>query len=109
LTPFLYLQMAAWVDYVKPVTIDGRHLHLLRSNRYYRPDIARMVDLLKFPWDPDVMVLGIYVTDDGVPVSATFKLDVSVTDMSGEHPIHARTDFAFSKVGEELKITVPKR
>jgi len=109
LTPFLYLNMAAWLDDVGPVTVKGRRLELLRSNRYYRPDIARMLDLAKFPWEPDTMVLDVYVTGDGVPVSATFKLDVSVDDSMGSHRIHARTDFTFSKVGAKLSIAVPKR
>ncbi len=108
LTPFLYLQMSAWLDYVKKVTVGGRHLHLLRSNRYYQPDIARMIDLLKFPWDPDSMTLDLYVTDDGVPASAAFSVAVDVTDSGRVHPIRARTDFAFSKVGDKLKIVVPR-
>jgi hypothetical protein len=101
--------MPAWLDYVKPVTVGGRHLHLLRSNRYYQPDIARMIDLLKFQWDPDSMALDLYVTDDGVPVSANFAVAVDVTDSGAVHPIRGRADFAFSKVGDKLKIVVPKR
>jgi hypothetical protein len=109
LTPFMYLEMAAWVDYVKPVTVGGRHLHLLRSNRFYRPDIARMLDFQKFLVEPDSMALDVYVSDEGVPVSASFTADVDLRDSSGDHAFHGRTDFAFSKVGQQLKITVPKR
>ncbi len=105
LTPFMYLEMPAWLDYVKPVTVAGRPLHLLRSNTFYRPDIARMLDFQKFLVEPDRMVLDIYVSDDGVPVSAVFSADVDVQD----HAFHGRTEFAFSKVGQKLKILVPKR
>ena len=70
--------MAAWLDYVGPVTVNGRHLQLLRSNKYYRPDIARMLDFAKFLVVPDKMVLDVYVTDAGVPVSAVFTADVDV-------------------------------
>ena len=109
LTPFLYLEMAAWVDYLKPVTVNGRHLHVLRSNKFYRPDIARMLDFKKFLVVPDKMVLDVYVTDDGVPVSAVFTADVNVRDVTGHHAFHGRTSFTFSKFGAKLTIHVPKR
>jgi hypothetical protein len=109
LTPFLYLEMAAWLDYVKPVTVNGRHLHLLRSNKYYRPDIARMLDFSKFLVVPDKMVLDVYVTDDGVPVSAVFTADVVVGHGTNRQDFHGRTAFTFTKFGAKLKITVPKR
>ena len=109
LTPFLYLEMAAWLDYVKPVTVNGRHLHLLRSNKYYRPDIARMLDFSKFLVVPDKMVLDVYVTDEGVPVSAVFTADVDVGYGAGRQIFHGRTSFTFTKFGSKLKITVPKR
>jgi hypothetical protein len=109
LTPFLYLDLPGWIDYVKPVAVSGRHLHLLRSNRFYRPDIARMLDFQKFLIVPDKMVLDLYVTDDGVPVSATFTADVNFRDTSGRHAFHGRTSFTFSKFGAKLVIRVPKR
>jgi hypothetical protein len=109
LTPFLYLTMAAWVDYVRPVTVNGRRLHLLRSNAFYRPDIARMLDFSKFLVEPDTMVLDVYVTDAGIPVSAEFTADVEIHDSTGNHVFHGRSDFAFSKVGAKLTIHVPSR
>jgi hypothetical protein len=109
LTPFLYFDLPGWIDYVKPVTANGRHLHLLRSNKFYRPDIARMLDFQKFLIVPDKMVLDLYVTDNGVPVSATFTADVSFRDTTGRHAFHGRTSFTFSKFGSKLVIRVPKR
>ena len=109
LTPFLYLEMAAWLDYVKPVTVNGRHLHLLRSNKYYRPDIARMLDFSKFLVVPDKMVLDVYVTDEGVPVSAVFTAAVVVGHGSNRQDFHGRTSFTFTKFGAKLPIRVPKR
>ncbi len=109
LTPFLCIQMPAWLDYVKPVTVDGRHLHLLRSNRFYRPDIPRMGLLVRFPYEPDRMTLDLYVTDAGVPVSATFVVDLTGTDSAGRHTFHDRVDYTFSKVGGKFRIVVPKR
>ena len=109
LTPFMYLEMAAWVDYVKPVTIGGRHLHLLRSNKYYRPDIARMLDFSKFLVVPDKMVLDLYVTDEGVPVSGVFTADVVVGYGRNRQDFHGKTSFTFTKFGAKLPIVVPKR
>ncbi len=109
LTPFLYVNMAAWVDYVRPVIVTGRRLHLLRSNAFYRPDIARMLDFSKFLVEPDTMVLDLYVTDAGVPVSAVFTADVELRDSTGNHVFHGRSDFAFSKVGAKLTIRIPSR
>lgn len=108
LTPFLYLEMAAWMDYVKPVTVGGRHLHLLRSNKFYRPDIARLLDLGKFVVVPDKMNLDVLVTDAGVPVSAVFTADVTVGN-ARQQRFHGKTTFAFSKFGDKLRISVPKR
>jgi hypothetical protein len=109
LTPFLCIQMPAWLDYVKSVTVNGRHLHLLRSNRFYRPDIPRMALIRQFPYEPDKMTLDLLVTDAGVPVSATFAVDLTGTDSAGQHTFHARADYTFSKVGAKLRIVVPKR
>lgn len=108
LTPFLYLGLEAWIDYVKPVTVGGRHLHLLRTNSFYRPDIARMLDLGKFPVVPDKMNLDVLVTDAGVPVSAVFTADVTVGNATQQR-FHGKTTFAFSKFGDKLRISVPKR
>jgi hypothetical protein len=109
MTPFLYLDLAAEIDYVKPVTVGGRHLHLLRTNKYYRPDIARLLDLARFNVVPDQMTLDLYVTDAGVPVKATFSVTVSGSDQIGRrHNFRAQTDFTFSSVGAKLAIRVPK-
>ena len=108
LTPFLYIGLAAWIDYVKPVTVGGRHLHLLRTNSFYRPDIARMLDLGKFRVVPDKMNLDVLVTDAGVPVSAVFTADVTVGNATQQR-FHGKTTFAFSKFGDKLRISVPKR
>jgi hypothetical protein len=109
LTPFMYIHMPAWIDYVRPVTVDGRHLHLLRTNGFYRPDIARLLDFQRFPVVPDEMTLDLYVTDEGVPVSAAFTADAIFGDSTRQRVFHGRSDFVFSKVGAKLKITVPKR
>ena len=107
-SPFLDLRFAAWLDYVKPVTVDGRHLHLLRSNTFYRPDVARMLGLIAFKVEPDTMVLELYVTDEGVPVSATFTVavDVAYTDM--QQIFHGHANFSFARFGQPFKIVVPK-
>lgn len=109
LTPFMYLQLPGWIDYVKPVTVKGRHLHLLRTNSFYRPDIARLLDLSKFDATPDTMTLDVLVTDDGTPVSATFTEHFVGDDQFGKsHVFNGRTDFTFSKVGAKLPIAVPR-
>jgi hypothetical protein len=110
LTPFLYIDLPGVIDYVKPVSVAGRRLHLLRTNKYYRPDIARMIDTARFNVEPDRMTLDVYVTDDGVPVKAVFTVYVSGSDQIGKHHVfHAQTDFAFAKFGAKLPIRVPKR
>ena len=109
MTPFLYLDLAAEIDYIKPVTVNGRHLHLLRTNKYYRPDIARLLDLARFNVVPNQMALDLWVTDDGVPVKATFTVAVNGSDQIGRrHTFRAQTDFTFSKFGAKLAIRVPK-
>ena len=109
-TPFLYLDLPGWIDYVKPVTVTGRHLHLLRTNKFYRPDIARLLDLARFNVVPNTMALDVYVTDKGVPVKADLNVYVTGSDQIGRrHTFRARTDFTFSKFGAKLVIRVPKR
>lgn len=109
LTPFMYLQLPGWIDYVGPVSVKGRHLHLLRTNSFYRPDIARLLDLSKFEGIPDSMTLDVLVTTDGIPVSATFTEHLVGNDQFGKsHVFNGRADFVFSKVGAELTIAVPR-
>ena len=79
-----------------------------RTNSFYRPDIARMLDLGKFRVVPDKMDLDILVTDAGVPVSAVFTADVTVGNATQQR-FHGKTTFAFSKFGDKLRISVPKR
>lgn len=109
-TPFMDLQLAAWLDYVKPVSIGGRHLHLLRSNAFYRPDYARLLGLPKFPFEPNRAELDLYVSDDGVPVSAEFTL---FAHGRGATPgttvnLNSTTSFTFARFGATFKIRVPK-
>jgi len=110
LAPFMYIDLAGAIDYVKPVTIDGRHLHLLRTNRFFRPDIARLLDMGQFAGVPDSMGLDLYVTDDGLPVSGVFTMDVRYHDQfGGAHHLAGRSTYAFTDFGGPLKVVVPKR
>jgi hypothetical protein len=110
LVPFMYIDLAGAIDYVKPVTMNGRHLHLLRTNRFYRPDIARLLDMGEFAGVPDSMGLDLYVTDDGLPVSAVFTMDVRYHDQfGGAHHLAGRSTYAFTDFGSPLKVVVPKR
>jgi hypothetical protein len=110
LTPFLYIDPIGALDYVGPLTVDGRHLYLLRSNAFYRPDIARLIDTARFDVDPDTMRMDILVTAEGIPVKATFSVVVRGNDQIGkQHTFRARTDFAFVKVGAKLTVRIPKR
>ncbi len=110
LVPFMYIDLAAAIDYVKPVTMNGRHLHLLRTNRFYRPDIARLLDMGQFAGVPDSMGLDLYVTDDGLPVSGVFTMDVRAHDQfGGPHRLTGRSTYAFTDFGGPLKVVVPKR
>ena len=68
-----------------------------------------MLDFSKFLVVPDKMVLDVYVTDAGVPVSAVFTADVDVGYGAGRQIFHGRTSFGFTKFGLKLKITVPAR
>lgn len=110
LAPFLYLDVPGMFDYVKPVTVGGRHLHLLRSNKFYRPDIARMLDLRRFAGVPDDQSVDVYVTSDGVPVSAVYTLGLVAYDQYNKrHTFTGRTAFTFKNVGDKLAIRIPKR
>jgi hypothetical protein len=109
-TPFLYLQLEGWIDYLKPVSVGGRQLHLLRTNTFYRPDLSRMLQVRRFDGVPDTMTLDVRVTEAGVPVSATFTEHVVAYDNAGKrHVFDGRTDFAFTKFGAKLTVTIPRR
>lgn len=109
-TPFMDLNLAAWVDYVKPVIRGGKHLHLLRSNTFYRPDTARLLGLPRFPFEPNKMGLDLYVTDDGVPVSAEFTLSAHGRGVKPgtKVTLTSTASFTFSKFGAEFTIRVPR-
>lgn len=109
-TPFLYLQLEGWIDYVRPVTVGGRRLHLLRTNRFYRPDIARLLQVRRFDGVPDTMTLDVYVTEAGVPVSAIFTEHLVGTDQVGKrHVFDGRSEFEFARFGARLAVRIPSR
>ncbi|MGZ8527756.1 MAG: hypothetical protein ACXWWR_03095 [Candidatus Limnocylindrales bacterium] len=108
--PFMDLQLAAWLDYVKPVSVGGKPLHLLHSNDFYRPDTARLLGLPRFPFEPNEMGLDLYVTDDGLPVSAEFTLKAHGrgTQPGTTVDLTSTASFTFSKFGAKFAIRVPK-
>jgi hypothetical protein len=105
IAPFLYLRTED-IDYVRPVTVDGRALFLLRSTDSYMPDKARMLGLAGMNVGADREWLEVYVTASGTPVRAIYHVDAG-TGVSGKPLLVGRSIFSFNRVGASFTIVRP--
>jgi hypothetical protein len=105
IAPFLYLRTED-IDYVKPVTINGRALFLLRSTDSYMPDKARMLGLAGMNVGANREWLEVYVTASGAPVRAIYHVEAGA-GVSGKPLLVGRSIFTFSRVAASFRIARP--
>jgi len=107
--PFMALDDHRELAYVGPVVEGGRTLHKLVGTAAYRPSVARMFALawFEFPFTAVDEHFELFVTDQGVPVRATFSSTV-VADPAHKIPGFSGTvTFTFKAFGQGPKISSP--
>ncbi len=102
--PFLDVKAIRSLDYAGTADRDGTTYQVLRSNSSYDPDDAKLLGVPSVSGASAERQLEILVTEDGVPVAATF----TYTAGSGTSKTTGTTTFTFSAVGTKNAIAAPK-
>jgi hypothetical protein len=92
---------------IKQETKDGREMNHLQSTRFYSPSYSRMAlkDLSVLVIGPDVEILDLWTTLDGVPISATFSGTKTTGD--GTKLVDIQVSYTFDNVGVVRTIDIP--
>ncbi len=105
--PFMGLAGKRELEYGARLVEDGAIVHRLLSTKAYAPSVARMLDLGSFGMHPDTRTLELIVTDDGVPLRATFACVVNGDLADGTPHFEGTAEYAFSAFGEPVVIATP--
>jgi hypothetical protein len=86
---------------------NGQVLNHLQTTRWWAPDPSRLAlaDLTSLSLAPDVNILDLWATADGVPVSATFSGTNSASD--GTKLVDIEVSYTFDQVGVPVSIGTP--
>jgi len=108
-SPFMGLDDQRELAYGGSFVEKGITLHRLVSTEAYRPSVARMLALARFdlPFLAVDVHLELIVTDEGVPVRATFSCKVAPDPEKGIIGFSGSAKFSYSKFGQGPKITAP--
>jgi len=106
--PFLGIDDHGEIAYGGPFVEDGKTLHRLTSTAVYRPAIARMlnIDVRELPSATETLEL--IVSDEGVPIRATFSGDFEGDPITITPPFKGSATYRFSKFGETVTIRAPR-
>ena len=87
---------------------NGQMLNHLQTTKWWAPDPSRLAlaDLTRLSLAPDVNVLDLWATADGVPVSATFSGTNSASD--GTKLVDIEVSYTFDQVGMPISIGTPE-
>jgi hypothetical protein len=85
----------------------GATLHRLVTTDFYAPSVERMLDVSLLPLRPDSRALELIVTDEGVPVRATFTCLLEGSLVDGIPRFEGTAEYEFSRFGEPVVIQTP--
>ena len=105
--PFMGLAGRRELEYDDAVVEDGATLHRLVTTKFYAPNVRRMLDLSSFEFSADVVALELLVSDDGVPVRATFTCIVEGSVADKIPHFEGIAEYDFSAVAEPVTIQTP--
>jgi hypothetical protein len=106
--PFMGLSGRRELVYDGKLVEDGATHHRLVSTEFYAPSVARMLDLGAFHESrPQTRTLELIVTDEGVPLRATFSLLVEGSAVDGLAPIEGHAEYTFTDVGVPIVVATP--
>ncbi len=86
---------------------EGKTSNHIQSTALWIPDLSRvaMTDLSVLPIKPNQLLLDLWVTDLGIPISAT--ISATNTDASGTKLLDVEISYTFSDVGTPTTISAP--
>lgn len=105
--PFMGLAGRRELVYEASFVEDGETLHRLVTTEFYAPSVERMLDVTLLPLRPDTRALELIVTDEGVPVRATFTCLLEGSLVDGITRFEGTAEYEFSRFGEPVVIQTP--
>jgi hypothetical protein len=108
IAPVFGITKPEMVQLIDQETKNGQILNHLQTTRWWDPDPSRLAltDLTRLSLAPDVNVLDLWATTDGVPVSATFSGTNSASD--GTKLVDIEVSYTFDQVGMPISIGTPE-
>ncbi|HEX7612759.1 MAG TPA: hypothetical protein VF371_08280 [Candidatus Limnocylindrales bacterium] len=107
IVPVFGITKPEMIQLIGQETKNGRLLNHLQTTKWWAPDPSRLAlaDITKLSLAPDVNVLDLWATDDGLPVSATFSGTNSASD--GTKLVDIEVSYTFDQVGVPISIGTP--
>ena len=105
--PFMGLDGRRELVYDASLVDGGETLHRLVTTDFYAPSVERMLDVSLLPLRPDSRALELIVTDEGVPVRATFTCLLEGSLVDGIPRFEGTAEYEFSRFGEPVVIQTP--
>ena len=108
IAPVFGITKPEMIQLIGQETKNGQLLNHLQTTKWWAPDPSRLAlaDITKLSLAPDVNVLDLWATDDGLPVSATFSGTNSASD--GTKLVDIEVSYTFDQVGVPISIGTPE-
>jgi hypothetical protein len=107
LFPFLGIEGRNDLVHAEAFEQDGETLHRFVTTKYYQPNVGRLLDLAAFRLKPDLLHMELIMTEDGIPVWATLRVEAGGRT-SGDAPVFlGRATYRYSAWGTATEITAP--
>jgi hypothetical protein len=108
IAPVFGITKPEMIQLIGQETKNGQMLTHLQTTKWWPPDPSRLAltDLTRLSPAPDINVLDLWATPDGVPVSATFSGTNSASD--GTKLVDIEVSYTFDQVGMPISIGTPE-
>jgi len=108
IAPVFGITKPEMIQLIDQETKNGQVLNHLQTTKWWAPDPSRLAltDLTRLSLAPDVNVLDLWATTDGVPVTATFSGTNSASD--GTKLVDVEVSYTFDQVGVPVSIGTPE-
>jgi hypothetical protein len=105
--PFLGVEGSNDLQYVEAFTEGERKLHRIATTKYYQPSVARLLDLPAFRMNPDLLAVEIVVTDAGIPVRATVRVEAGGRTKADKPVFLGTAAYRFTKWAVPVTVKAP--
>jgi hypothetical protein len=108
IAPIFNVSKPEMIQLIDQVTKDGQLLYHFQTTRWWAADPSRLAlaDMSRVSLAPDVNVLDLWATADGLPVSASFSGTNSASD--GTKLVDVEVTYTFDQVGTPVSIGTPE-